>query len=153
MSKVIPLIISGALAFAFYLLYTQSAEFSIPLGNTIPIMASSQPTMSITVPPFSVQPGQSQTQTLMIQWEGAAKIIISKIEFNSDEGLFYLRKSLPYAAVAGNRQGSIGIPLTVSMPIGEQALHEVVQMRVTVLMDGSPVEQVLPVMVNTAPLN
>lgn len=105
-------------------------------------------TMTVTVPQFIVEPGQSQTRTIIIHWEGAAKIVISKIEFESDAELFNLGKSLPYAAVAEGGQGSTEIPLTVSAPAGEQALHKVVQMRVTAFVGGSAVEQVSSLMIN-----
>ena len=148
MSKAIPLIVFAALLITFSFLYIRGVGYSIPLGDSIPISGNPGRTMTVTVPSFVVEPGQSQTRTIIIHWEGTAKIVISKIEFESDAELFNLGKSLPYAAVAEGEQGSTEIPLTISAPVGEQALHKVVQMRVTAFVGGSAVEQVSSLMIN-----
>ena len=149
MSKAILLIVFAALAVTFSFLYMQSVGRSIPLGDTIPIGGGNHiQTMTVIVPQFIVEPGQSQTRTIIIHWECAAKIVISKIEFESDAELFNLGKSLPFAVATEGGQGSTEIPLTISAPAGEQALHKVVQMRVTAFVGGSAMEQVSSLMIN-----
>jgi hypothetical protein len=148
MSKAILLIVFAALAVTFSFLYMQSVGRSIPLGDTIPIGGNRMQTMTVTVPHFIVEPGHSQTRTIIIHWEGAAKIVIRKIEFESDAELFNLGKSLPFAVATEGGQGSTEIPLTISAPAGEQALHKVVQMRVTAFVGGNTMEQVSSLMIN-----
>jgi hypothetical protein len=121
--------------------------------NTIPMTASQLPSMSIAVPPFAVQPGQSQTQAMTIRWEGAAKIIITDIELDSDQPLIKIGVYLPYAAGSQGQSGSTEIPLTVSIPTGQQTLQKVVQMRITAIIGGNSVQQVVPVMIDIASTN
>ena len=125
-----------------------SIVVEVPTGTT-----SAPFGLSVSVPPFSVQPGESQTQMITIRWEGATKIVVSKIEFDSHQGIFKVGKSLPYAAIFGEDSLSTQVPLTVTLPENDQGVVKTVQMRVSATANGVSALQVVPVVVNLVPTN
>jgi hypothetical protein len=109
--------------------------------------------LDVSVPPFSVQPGQSQTQMITIKWQGATKIVIQSIEFSSDKDIFKVGKTVPFAVVLTDAPAGVQVPLTVTLPSTEQGVAKTVQMRVAAVANGQTSSQTLPVLINLVPTN
>jgi hypothetical protein len=124
----------------------------------IPIIAVPAPGgfaigLNVSVPPFSVQPGESQTKEIIIRWEGATKVIIQSIVFESDPSIFKLGKSTPFAAVLTDEGMAVKVPLTVTLPLESQGVQKTVPMRVTAIAGANTAQQVVPVVINQVPTN
>lgn len=111
--------------------------------------------IQVSVPPFSVKPGESQTQQITIKWVGALKIVVQSITFSSDQSIFHLGRQTPFALVGagGAGENTAEVPLTVSLSSDAQGIEKEVDMQVKATTGASSASQTVPVLINISPSN
>lgn len=109
-------------------------------GYSVPVIAAISPSSIIVelhIPEFNVAPGKSQTQNMVViaNGYGLSTITITDITFLEKPEWFTVGAELPksYVLAMGDLHFVEEIPLTVTVPSGEQGIQKTIAAKVTIV--------------------